>query len=128
MGELRLTAKLLSQLEDPPMLIPFARTPRGKTSATKTHAPGYNLSEYDTSDVRNDMPYAPRIAKVDLIDPDKHNCNPASRLVVLPGGCITSVETGDNEVANAHSQRSSYQDWLSTKSVDIEHGRDGGCE
>jgi hypothetical protein len=33
-------AKLLSQFEEAPIEIPFALTPRGKTSATRTHAPG----------------------------------------------------------------------------------------
>jgi hypothetical protein len=92
------------------MEMPFALTPRGNTSATRTHAPGYDLSILDHEAREKIFAYAPRIAKVDLIDPDKHNCNPASRLVVLPGGGITSVETGDNEVTNAHSQGSSDQD------------------
>jgi hypothetical protein len=36
----KLTAKLFSQFEEAPMDTAFARTPRGNTSATSTHAPG----------------------------------------------------------------------------------------
>jgi hypothetical protein len=35
----------LSQFEEAPIEIPFALTPRGKTSATRTHAPGWKYSQ-----------------------------------------------------------------------------------
>lgn len=38
-----LTAKLFSQFDEAPMEIAFARTPRGNTSDTSTHAPGYTV-------------------------------------------------------------------------------------
>jgi hypothetical protein len=106
------------------MEMPFALTPRGNTSATRTHAPGYDLSILDHEAREKIFAYAPRIAKVDLIYPDENHSNPTSRLVGLPGGTISSVETGYDKVGDAHSQGSDDEDWLSAESVNVEYCRD----
>ena len=66
------------------------------------------------------LAYAPGITKVDLIDPHKDNSNPPGSLVSGPAVAKRSVETGDDEVGDAHSHSSGDQDYLSAESVDVE--------
>jgi hypothetical protein len=126
--ELRLTAKLLSQLEEPPMEIPFALTPRGNTSATRTHAPGYSSSAVEQLGRGKNGAYTPGITEVDLVDPHKHNSNPPGSLVSRPGRPERPIKTSDDEVRDAHAQRASNQDGLPAESVDVENSRDGCAE
>lgn len=125
-------AKLLSQLDEAPIEIPFALTPRGKTSATRTHAPGWEkesvsvkLREHDAEG----MTYSPRVSKVDLVDPDEYNGNPASGFASTTSPAARSkvtVQSSDDDVRNTHADGTGDEDGLATKLIDVKDGRDGG--
>lgn len=115
------------------MEIPFARTPRGKTSATTTQAPG--CSNYGHQYMLNlratcwlEVTYAPGVAKVDLVNPNKNDGNPSSSLVGSPVLVEGPIQSRDNDMRDTHAESTGNQDGLASELVNIQDGGDGGKE
>lgn len=97
-------------------------TIRGRThpvaAATKrntlgTHGQGEDLRHDDPRD------RAPGIGKVDDVNPDESHTNPSCGLVIVEVILVGPNDSGHDEVTRCHSNRTSDQDTLASKFVNI---------
>lgn len=123
---MRETQKLVIQLVEAPRAVPALRTDWSQWGTCKV---GVRIS-HKWEELGNDNPgdWAPRVTKVEDVEPDKDGGCPSCALVLVPVVLVTTSECTDNDETERHAETTSDGERSPSKAVDEEERWEGGDE